>query len=136
GEWSCLFINSICNARCFYCPTEQPSKSEPMTNGIRFANPQDYADYIEKFNIRGVGLSGGEPLLTFDRTLQFLTKIKRRFGDTVHVWLYTNGILATREKFKRLKEAGLDEVRFDISANGYDLEKVREAVGLKETVTA
>ena len=38
------------------------------------------AGYMEKFKIRGVGLSGGEPLLTFDRTLQFLTRIKKRSG--------------------------------------------------------
>jgi len=135
GAWSCLFINSICNARGFYCPTEQPSKSEPTTNGIRFTNPQDYGDYIERFKIRGVSLSGGEPLMTFDRTLHFLSRIKKRFGANVYLWLYTNGILATPEKLRTLKDAGLDEIRFDISANGYDLEKVRSAAALIDTVT-
>jgi len=37
GTWSCLFVNGICNANCFYCPTEQLSNSDPMTNSITFA---------------------------------------------------------------------------------------------------
>ena len=23
GDWSCLFINGLCNASCFYCPAPQ-----------------------------------------------------------------------------------------------------------------
>lgn len=135
GAWSCLFINSICNARCFYCPTEQPSKSEPTTNGIPFPSPQDYTDYLEKFHIGGVGISGGEPFLTFDRTILFISKIKRQFGSGVYLWMYTNGILATEEKLKKLHDAGLDEIRFDITADGYQLDKVQMATAILNRVT-
>jgi len=117
GAWSCLFINSICNASCFYCPTEQPSKSEPTTNGIPFQSPQTYVDYLKKFRIGGVGISGGEPFLTFDRTMQFVSTIKRHLGSRVYLWMYTNGILATEERLRKLRDAGLDEIRFDITAN-------------------
>jgi len=135
GLWSCLFVNSLCNARCFYCPTEQTSRSEPITNGILFSNPHDYTDYIEKFRIKGASLSGGEPFLTFDRTLLFLRKIKGRYGSEVYLWLYTNGIAASRENLEALNAAGLDEIRFDLSASRYDLRKVSLAAGILHTVT-
>ncbi|MCI5120776.1 MAG: radical SAM protein, partial [Candidatus Electrothrix sp. AUS4] len=128
GIWSCLFINGICNGRCFYCPTSQKSKGEPSTNALRFANPKDYLDYIAQFDFKGVSLSGGEPLLTFDRTMNYVKKLKHRFGTTIHLWMYTNGILATEDKIAELAEAGLDEIRFDISADDYTLEKLRLAV--------
>ncbi|MCX5878514.1 MAG: radical SAM protein, partial [Deltaproteobacteria bacterium] len=135
GLWSCLFVNSLCNARCFYCPTEQTSRSEPITNGIVFSNPQDYTDYLEKFRIKGASLSGGEPFLTFDRTLLFLRKIKGRYGSEVYLWLYTNGIAASRENLEALNAAGLDEIRFDLSASRYDLRRVSLAAGILHTVT-
>lgn len=135
GSWSCLFINNICNGRCFYCPTSQQSKGLPATNNLSFPSPQDYLDYLAAFGFSGASISGGEPLLTFDRTLEYVRKIKKRFGDTMHLWLYSNGILADAEKIARLQEAGLDEMRFDISADHYRLDRVRLAVGRIPTVT-
>ena len=135
GSWSCLFINGICNGRCFYCPTTQKSKGEPMTNNLRFANPRDYLDYIALFRFRGVSLSGGEPFMTFDRTMTYVSKLKQKFGSTIHLWLYTNGILATPDKIARLGDAGLDEIRFDISADRYSLDKLKLAVGRIPCIT-
>ena len=135
GTWSCLFINGICNANCFYCPSEQSSKSEPMTNGIPFGNPKDYIEYIRHFKFRGIGISGGEPLVTFDRTFRYISEIKKAFGDNIYLWLYTNGILADREKLSMLKSAGLDEIRFDLSACCYQLDKVKIAVETIPVVT-
>jgi len=135
GTWSCLFINDICNTRCFYCPTAQPSKGEPTTHRIRLPNPNDYLDYIEKFKFTGVSISGGEPFLTFDRTVRFVSNIKRRFGNDVYLWLYTNGLAVTRDKLKVLTDAGLDEIRFNISASNYELDRVKQAIGLVEIVT-
>jgi len=135
GNWSCLFINNICNGRCFYCPTSQLSKSSPATNNLSFPNPQDYLDYLAAFGFSGASISGGEPLLTFDRSLDYVTRIKKRFGSAIHLWLYSNGILADAEKIARLQAAGLDEMRFDISADGYSLEKVKLAAGRIPTLT-
>jgi len=82
-----------------------------------------------------VGISGGEPLLTFDRTFRYISEIKKTFGQNIYLWLYTNGLLADREKMGRLKDVGLDEVRFDLSASGYQLDKVKIAVTTVPVVT-
>lgn len=42
GDWSCLFINGICNAQCFYCPSAQKEKGQPMTSSVEFSNPHEY----------------------------------------------------------------------------------------------
>ncbi|MEJ2637659.1 MAG: radical SAM protein [Calditrichia bacterium] len=135
GSWSCLFINGKCNCRCFYCPARQDEVDIPTTNTVSFSKSRDYVDYIERFDFRGVSISGGEPLLTPERTIDFLTAVKERFGARVHTWLYTNGTLATNEILQKLQQAGLDEIRFDIGAAKYHLKKVRLAAGLIRNIT-
>jgi len=134
GTWSCLFINGICNASCFYCPSPQNSKDQPMTNTLVFEKASDYVSYVEEFGFRGVSISGGEPLLTFDRTLEYLKTVRASFPE-MHLWMYSNGKLATVEKLRQLSAAGLNEIRFDISAFDYGLTAVEMASGIIETVT-
>lgn len=135
GLWSCLFINGVCNCRCFYCPTSQDDSDVPVTNGLPFPDPADYVEYVERFGFKGVSISGGEPLMTVDRSLDVIAAIKRRFGDRIHVWLYTNGTLVTPDVLRRLADAGLDEIRFDIGATGYQTDRAASAVGVIDTVT-
>jgi len=129
GSWSCLFINGKCNCSCFYCPTRQDDIGLPTTNRVVFPRPGDYLDYLERFNFKGVGVSGGEPLLTPDTTIAYISAVKKRFGDHLYVWMYTNGTLAKKDMILKLSDAGLDEIRFDIGATGYSLEPASEAVG-------
>ena len=135
GGWSCLFINGRCNASCFYCPTSQDDTGDPLTNGIPFASAEDYAEYVALFGFTGASISGGEPLLTLDRTLAYLSAVRERCGDSVHLWMYTNGTLLTREIAAQLHSAGLNEIRFDIGATNYQLNKLQLAVGIIKTVT-
>jgi pyruvate formate-lyase activating enzyme-like uncharacterized protein len=135
GMWSCLFINGRCNCACFYCPSPQEETGSPQTNGIPFNSAVDYAEYLAKLGFTGASLSGGEPLLTLDRTLEYLTAVRKRCGDGIHIWLYTNGALLNPEICKRLRDAGLDEIRFDIGAVRYNLKKVKVAVGTIPVVT-
>lgn len=135
GSWSCLFINGKCNCRCFYCPTDQTRIGVPTTNTLIFPRSQDYVDYIDRLGFNGVSISGGEPLLTADQTVKFIAAVKKKFGDTVYLWLYTNGTLATADMLARLKDAGLNEIRFDIGATAYSLDKAAMAVDLFDHVT-
>lgn len=49
--------------------------------------------------------------------------------------MYTNGILADDKKFRKLAAAGLNEIRFDIGATGFRLDKVKLAKGIISTIT-
>jgi uncharacterized protein len=135
GTWSCLFITGKCNAHCFYCPAQQNKDEIPATQGLTFATPRSYAEYIHHFGFKGVSFSGGEPFLVFERVLDYLGQIRKICSRDVYIWMYTNGILASRDKFSQLAQAGLDEVRFDIGATNYSLDKVKLASGIVPNIT-
>ena len=121
GEWSCLFITGKCNANCFYCPANQQTDGIPSTQLTSFNNVDDYIQYLDFFGFKGASLSGGEPLLFFERTLDYVQNIKKYFDDKVYLWIYTNGILGSEDIYRKLANAGIDEVRFDIGATNYNL---------------
>lgn len=135
GYWSCLFVNNRCNAACFYCPAKQTGQALPGTSSLDFPEPEDYADYVQALGFRGVSISGGEPLLDFAKSVRFIEVLRKRFGRELYLWLYSNGICADKEKLQILADAGLDEIRFDISATAYSLTKVARAAGIIPHIT-
>ena len=77
-----------------------------------------------------MGLTGGEPLLNFDDTLAFLARAHELFGDA-HKRMYTSGDLLTREMAERLRDAGLDEIRFSIKQDDTDDQRERVLANMK-----
>ncbi|MBN2776953.1 MAG: radical SAM protein [Bacteroidales bacterium] len=134
GKWSCLFITNKCNANCFYCPAEQKYDEIPSTQSLDFESAEMYADYVNTFGFKGVSFSGGEPLLFFDRTLEYLKAVRQRLPD-IYIWMYTNGILADADKMQKLADAGLNEIRFDIGAIDYSIEKIKAAKDIIPNIT-
>jgi pyruvate formate-lyase activating enzyme-like uncharacterized protein len=125
--WSCLFVNGACNADCFFCPKNNERLARPTADNIIFGNVEDYTRYLRLIGSRGMGISGGEPLLNSDLTLEFISGVRSEFGDAIHIWLYSNGLLASEDILRKLRAAGLDEIRFNIAANGYKLDAVHRA---------
>lgn len=123
GYWGCNYINGRCQRNCFYCLRYHSMRAEPdcSTDGFSFKSPQEHIQYLKTFRIKGVGFSGGEPLLAFDRLVSHITAIRQEFGPGMYVWMYTNGDLVNRERLQILKNAGLNELRCDLSARGYDV---------------
>ena len=135
GKWNCLFITNRCNANCFYCPAQQQNDETPSAQGMDFENPEEYAHFIKYFGFQGMSISGGEPLLFFNRSVEYLRKVKEIAGGDIFTWLYTNGILAGKEKMKILSDAGLNEIRFDIGATSLKLDKINFAKGVIPNIT-
>ncbi|MEK6732819.1 MAG: radical SAM protein [Candidatus Omnitrophota bacterium] len=137
GTWSCVFIHDKCTTDCFFCPGDRKSIgwNSGRTEGIIFSNPDDYADYVNKFGFKGAGFSGGEPLLVFDKLTRYIKTLRKKNGDGLYIWMYSNGDLIDISKLKKLKESGLNEIRFNIAARGYDLKPVRMASGIIDKVT-
>jgi pyruvate formate-lyase activating enzyme-like uncharacterized protein len=139
GGWGCSWINARCTRNCFYCSsTHNPTKCRdrnPRCKMGEFLNPQDHVEYIKTLGIRGVGLSGGEPLLRFDVLVDHIKAIRRGVGESIYLWLYTNGDLVNPFILKKLKAVGLNEIRFDIAAQDYDLTAVAMAREFIPTVT-
>lgn len=137
GTWSCLMINSTCTANCFFCPQDRERKREfvPIAGGITFADPDDYMDYLDLYNFKGVAFSGGEPTLAFDDIIVLIEKIRLRFGERMYLWMYTNGDNMDTAMLQKLKGAGLDEIRFNIVHRNYDLQPLKAALKIFDLVT-
>ncbi|HYQ55953.1 MAG TPA: radical SAM protein [Draconibacterium sp.] len=129
GQWSCLFITGKCNASCFYCPASQHEDHLPTTQNLSFETSAAYAEYVNHFGFKGVSFSGGEPLLQFERTLEYLKQVRKKCNPETYIWMYTNGILSDMKKFRKLAAAGLNEVRFDIGATAFRLDKINAIKG-------
>lgn len=62
-----------------------------MTAANVLLEPEDHVRYLQALGIEGVGFSGGEPLLVLDRLVAHVEAIRRELGDSVYVWVYSNG---------------------------------------------
>lgn len=74
-------------------------------------------------------------MLYFERTLEYLKAVRKNCDPDIYTWMYTNGILADKEKFQQLADARLNEVRFDIDATGFSLDKIAFAKGVVPVIT-
>lgn len=113
GAGMVLFVTGRCERSCFYCPLSEERKGKDVV----FADEQpvksmeDILDEARAIGALGTGITGGEPLLQEDYVLECIKALKQEFGPEHHIHLYT-GILPSLDSFKRLKEAGLNEIRF------------------------
>ncbi len=131
GRISWLCVTMQCNLRCWFCHAKlekSPGTAETV-DLLQMGDPEGFAEYAVRAGIEGVGIIGGEPLMVLDRTLAYLRELKRRLGDRLYVWLYTNGKLLGAAEAERLQAAGLDEIRFNLAAIGYDLRPCEVAAG-------
>ncbi|MDQ7784751.1 MAG: radical SAM protein [Desulfomonilaceae bacterium] len=138
GSWACVFIAHACTRRCDFClrePTEAFDFVPYADRNIKIHSVERLIAYIQHFGFKGVAFSGGEPFLAFERLLGFVFTIRRALGTQPYLWAYTNGDLVTEDKLVALAKAGLDEIRFDISARDYDLTPIYSASQHIPTVT-
>ena len=69
----------------------------------------------------GAGITGGDPLMARERTLEGIRRLKAEFGPQFHLHMYTS-IPFRPEWAAEFAGAGLDEIRFhllDLAAEEY-----------------
>ena len=138
GGWGCNYINRLCNRACYFCKRDHEGmvcEPEPETMGQLFHHPGQHVDFVRSLGVEGVGFSGGEPLLEPARLLAHVGALRNAFGRSLYLWMYSNGDRVTREILLALRDAGLDEIRFNLAARGYDLGPIALARGIIPTVT-
>jgi uncharacterized protein len=129
GQKLVLFVTGLCPRSCFYCPLSE----HKMKKDVIYANERPIKDDTEilieakGMDAKGAGITGGDPLIVIDRTIHYIKLLKKEFGNHFHIHLYTSSNLSDKDKFKKLYEAGLDEIRFHL-----DIEKKEEWNILKE----
>ena len=116
GSKMVVLVTGLCSAKCFYCPLSEKkiSKDRIFADEWELADEKDTeklikeAEYIEA---AGAGFTGGDPLIVWRRTKDYISLLKDTFGSNFHIHLYTSGA-KNGEHIGEIVSAGLDEIRF------------------------
>jgi len=114
GRKLVLFITGLCPRDCFYCPlSEKRAKKDKIwANEKEITKPAEAIEEAKLCSAHGAGITGGDPLMRLDRTITYIKALKKYFGPTFHIHLYTSLILVDEKKLEKLFKSGLDEIRF------------------------
>ena len=108
-----IFVTGLCKRGCYYCPLSERRRDKDVVyaNERLVESKRDIIEEAELIDALGTGLTGGDPSLRFRRVLGYLRLLKQRFGNSHHIHMYCGGELSIGQ-LRRLKKAGLDELRF------------------------
>ena len=114
GSKMVLFVTGLCDSSCYYCPLslEKTGKDVTFADEVPVTNDEDVLHEVEVIGAEGSGFSGGDPLCQLDRTVHYISLLKSARGNDFHIHLYTSRTDLSARVLRRLKEAGLDEIRF------------------------
>ncbi len=113
GAKMVLFVTGICGRNCFYCPVsfERREKDTVFANERREEKDEDVIEEAISMDALGASITGGEPLLRLKRVLHYIRLLKKNFGKSFHIHLYTS-LAPGKDVLFSLRDAGLDEIRF------------------------
>lgn len=134
GEKLVLFVTGKCSRNCWYCSLSEKRKNK----NVIFANERECKNIdgiikeVKDSRATSAGITGGDPLIFFNRTIKFASRLKKKFGKNFHIHIYLPTKLVTRRKLEKLSKY-VDEVRFHpeflINENSVDkdIEKIKLA---------
>jgi pyruvate formate-lyase activating enzyme-like uncharacterized protein len=116
GSKMVILITGLCSAKCFYCPLsfEKGGRDRIFADEWELDNERDTHALIreaESIDAAGAGITGGDPLVVWKRVKTYIALLKKTFGDSFHIHLYTSA-LYNADHLRDLVSVGLDEVRF------------------------
>jgi len=114
GSKMVLFVTGLCDSSCYYCPLSQEKAGADVVfaDEMPVKSDEDILFEVNAIGGEGAGISGGDPLCTLDRTIRYITFLKKIRGQKFHIHLYTSQSDADENTLRKLKDAGLDEIRF------------------------
>ncbi|MDD5132967.1 MAG: radical SAM protein [Candidatus Nanoarchaeia archaeon] len=113
GLKSVLFVTGICTRNCVFCPISDKKKKKDVTyiNERPVLQDSDIIEEVKLCSSKGVGITGGDPLLKLERTIHYIEILKKEFGKEFHIHLYTSLDHVNETILKQLYDSGLDEIR-------------------------
>jgi pyruvate formate-lyase activating enzyme-like uncharacterized protein len=112
-ERSTLFISLKCHRDCFYCFNPNQENYEYYRDHTRDTMADLDSLYASNPHLKHLALTGGEPLLYKNETIEFFRKGRELFPE-VYTRLYTSGDHVDQATLQALSDAKLDEIRFSI----------------------
>ncbi len=123
-----LSLNNHCNFRCSMCNIWRLDKGE---NKLNLEACLRVVDDLKRFEVKGVRLSGGDPLLT-PWALDLARHISRQGYHTVAT---TNGSMIDSDFAGRIIEAGINNLNFSLDASVPAVhDRIRGFVGSYERI--
>jgi len=140
GNKSVLFITGVCKRGCYYCPLPESRKGIDAVwiNERKLSSPNAISEAIEEIKLcssKGVGITGGDPLLVIGRVEKFVRALKKTFGKQFHIHVYIPTLNCTKQKLEKLAKVGIDEIRFHpffLSKDEEGLGSIQDAWDLKK----
>ena len=115
-------ITHSCNANCSHCDKDGMIKHEDL------ASPEKFIHIYDQLKPIFAQISGGEPLLREDCV--DIIKLFRKKGTLPVIVLVSNASLMTLDKYKKLKNAGVDQYSFSLDMPDDRHDKNRHIPGL------
>ncbi|HUU76732.1 MAG TPA: radical SAM protein [candidate division Zixibacteria bacterium] len=109
-----FLMTGKCCENCYYCSLTKDKRGKDVI----LANERPITSFsgvmleVTNMNALGAAITGGDPLVNLDQTINYISQMKKEFGKKFHIHLYTSGRFATEENLTKLYDAGLDEIRF------------------------
>lgn len=90
--WRVTLFVSGCSHRCVGCHN---SEAWDFNYGIKYTeeSQNELFNAISKSYIKGLTLSGGDPIDNYDDVLQLIKDFREKFGDSKDIWLYTGYLI-------------------------------------------
>lgn len=102
-----------CHRDCYFCFNKnQPDYEFLFKNGCPWEERLEQSSK-ENGTLACIGLTGGEPLLDVDESVRFIERAKA-LHPSAHIRMYTSGDLLDKESAAKLRDAGLQEMRFSV----------------------
>lgn len=126
------FATGLCGRSCFYCPLSKERKGKDVVyaDEVSVKDLEDVLAEAKAIDARGVGVTGGDPMLRVGRVVEVLKALREVLPRKLHVHLYaTTQPHVNEPSLSKLLDAGVDELRFHPN-----LEAVDELLPLKLAV--
>jgi len=115
GEKMVVLVTGRCMTSCYYCPLSFQKKGTDriFADEWELASERDTDTLLAEataIQAKGAGITGGDPLVVWQRVSRYIRLLKAAFGDRFHIHLYTSG-LKNIDALPIFVDEGLDEIR-------------------------
>ncbi len=137
GQKLVLFVGGKCSRKCWYCSLSKGRKNSPqMWANERPCNAtKDIIKEVRDSKAKGAGITGGDPLVYIDKTIESAKTLKKEFGRKFHIHIYLPLTLVNKLQLEKLAQY-IDEVRFHPSFVAETLSEEKNCEELNKIKTA
>ncbi len=111
GGRLCLSLGEECPKGCFYCSSAGKG-DRIQADEFTIHNDDELLRLIRIGSPDAVCLTGGEPSRYLDRAVHYAGLLRKTCGPDFHIQFFTANASFSLDDMKRVREAGVDELRF------------------------